>query len=184
MIWFCIVVTRLEHILNQFFVGLFLPTFLLVSASNNKNLLITHSFISVSIVEWLTAGQKGFDCQQWLFPEVTSTLRFAQSDVRTVCLKTKGKGRIVLGAELSTTPCRRMREVIYKNSSTEVTGTEDGGKVLNCFTHLLSRDLVSQSVSVTCCTLPLSACRPSLFLPVSIDAGEWLVSLIYLFIYL
>jgi hypothetical protein len=38
-----------------------------------------------------------------------------------------------------------------------VTGTSEDGRVLDVFAHLLSRALVSQSVSVACCTLFLSA---------------------------
>jgi hypothetical protein len=39
----------------------------------------------------------------------------------------------------------------------EVTGTLEGGRVLDGPAHLLSRVLVSQSASVACCPLPLCA---------------------------
>jgi hypothetical protein len=52
---------------------------------------------------------------------------------------------------------------------TKVTATDYGGLVLDGSAHLLSRALVSQSASVTCCKLSLSECSPPSYVPVTLD---------------
>jgi hypothetical protein len=55
----------------------------------------------------------------------------------------------------------------------KVADTYEGGRVLVCSAHLLSRALVSQSDSVACCTLSVSlfASHQSFFVPVSINTN-------------
>jgi hypothetical protein len=48
---------------------------------------------------------------------------------------------------------------------TKVIGTYEGGRVLDCSAHLLSRSLVSRWASVACCTLSVSLCAPRAVVP-------------------